>query len=120
MKYHVMWHPKMGWGPQGAPALLKSRLDAVRGTGLSLTSVRRSGWKWMTLVIPEPWLNGERDELTLRENIKKMIDRYEASNDYRVLINELKEVLNEDDGDGSKRDVVAQGTETTRGEVDQS
>jgi len=46
-----MWHPKLGWGAP-RPTLFEHKIEAVRGTGLTLAKIREMGWRWIEVEVP--------------------------------------------------------------------
>jgi len=50
MRFYTMWHPVNGWGGP-SPVMMDSKQKVVQATGLSLTKVRKMGWRWIVIDI---------------------------------------------------------------------
>lgn len=52
-RYLVMWHPKLKWGAP-IPTLQQSKGFVASAVKLSLTTIRKQGWKWIPVQFETP------------------------------------------------------------------
>jgi hypothetical protein len=113
MKFHVMWHPILHWGPREVPVLLKTKRAAVVGTKLTLKKMRDLGWSWISFNVREPWEQGGVDEFTLAEKVMAMAQSLQESPDdaLKLLGDQLMEMVREDDAESFDGDSVDEGAQ---------